>query len=138
MAGMRAALVYPHPLLLTNLPDVLDLLRSGPALNTQSWIDYEPSAAIKMIVQIIHRGTAYLLLTLSIFVFWQNRQRFVYSKPFIYFAIMLVVQMILGICTVSFSIGKVPIWWGAIHQIGAFILLASFLWLYFLSQIRKR
>jgi heme a synthase len=137
MAGMKAALVFPYPFIIAKWEVIKSIINSSPALHITDWIDYEPNPLIKLIVQITHRATAYILLVLSGWFFIINRSKMFISPSFLIYYILLLFQIILGIFTVSYSVGKVPVIMGVVHQAIAFLVLASYLWILYSSKKRK-
>ncbi|MFY7861711.1 MAG: COX15/CtaA family protein [Chitinophagales bacterium] len=134
MAGMKAGLVLPYPFLIPIFPKISQMIATAPALDWKAFIDYEPNPLIKIVVQFVHRLTAYIIVGLALFFYWKNRGLTIISKPLKVFSCILTIQIILGILTVSFSIGKIPLVYGVVHQGTAFILLASYLWILFRSK----
>jgi cytochrome c oxidase assembly protein subunit 15 len=113
---------------------ISQMIGDAPAFNWTAFIDYEPNPFIKILVQIIHRITAYLIAVLALFFYLKNRDLATISKSLKVFSCLLLTQILLGIFTVSFSIGKIPLVYGVAHQGTAFILLASYLWILFRSK----
>ena len=137
VAGMKAALVFPYPFVLLNLDVYRDIIAISPSIQWADWINYEPNPIIKLIIQSIHRLTAYSLLILSLWFFYVNKSKMFIVPSFLIFYIALFIQIVLGILTVTYSIGSVPIYFGVLHQATAFILLASYLWILYSSKKRR-
>lgn len=137
MAGMKAALIFPYPLIITKWDVMKTIMISSNPLRMADLIDYEPNPMIKLIVQIIHRSTALILLIVSIWFFVVNRIKMFVAPSFLIFYLILILQIVLGVITVSFSIGKVPVIMGVLHQLFAFLLLASYIWMVFSSKKRR-
>ena len=137
MAGMKAALVFPYPFMLLKYDLAREIWNSSPAIIWQHWNDYEPNPNIKLIVQIFHRASAYLLFLGAIWFFIVNRIKMFMVPSYLIFYIVLLTQVILGIFTVNYSHGKIPVVLGVAHQFTAFILLASYLWILYSSRKRK-
>lgn len=88
-------------------------------------------------VQFIHRTFAFVVLGLIIYIFYQSRkiQLIQIEKNAINLLLITVFfQMALGIITLVMG---VPIWLGVIHQLGAFILLASTVFSIFIFKPAK-
>lgn len=136
MAGMRAGLVLPYAFILPKYSVIIDVFSSSPSISIDNLYDYEPNPSLKIIVQLLHRSTAYTLLFLALFFAFKNRRLIPYTKGISFFIFMLFSQMILGILTVSYCQGRVPIALGAIHQIVAFFVIASYLWVYYTAKKR--
>lgn len=137
MAGMKAALVFPYPFIIAKWSVLKTIFASSPELHFADWIDYEPNPTIKLIIQIVHRSTAFILIILAIWFFFVNKAKMFIAPSFLTFYILLIIQIILGILTVMFSIGKVPVVMGVLHQLTAFLLLAAYLWIVFASKKRR-
>lgn len=137
MAGMKAALVFPYPFILAKLTLFQEIWNSSPAIQWAHWNDYEPNPIVKLIVQIAHRATAYILLFASIWFFFLNRVKMFISPSYLLFYFIMLVQILLGIFTVNYSQGKIPITLGVVHQFTAFILLSAYLWILYSSKKRR-
>jgi cytochrome c oxidase assembly protein subunit 15 len=88
-------------------------------------------------VQFIHRTFAFVVLGLIIYIFYQSRkiQLIQLEKNAINLLLITVFfQMVLGIITLVMGI---PIWLGVMHQLGAFILLASTVFSIFIFKPTK-
>lgn len=133
MAGMRAGLIYPK-LFILSAPEVFGSLLQGP-LSYDSLIAYESDVKIKAIVQILHRVMAYLVAFSVAYYYFRARIEKSLNRPSKYFLIVLILQICLGLITVTQCIGSVPVLWGAVHQTCALILLGIGLYNVFL--IRK-
>lgn len=126
MAGMRAGLVHPH------FPVFVEGGRLWQALASPSTdiLDYEPNLFVKAVVQLLHRITAWLLAG-AIFFFFVKMRREVVSPRLKLGGNLLItalsVQFLLGVFTVINSVGRIPLFWGAVHQAGALVLLAVLL-----------
>lgn len=130
MAGMRAGLIHPHFPFFVEGEKLWTTLTATAELNASEIIDYEPNLIAKGAVQVLHRGTAYLLSILILLFFGKIRRRAVskkLKKGSQFMLIMLVIQFLLGISTVINSVGKIPVSWGSLHQAGALILLCGVL-----------
>ena len=136
MAGMKAALVFPYPFMLLKYDIAREIWNSSPPIVWHHWIDYEPNPNVKLLIQIFHRATAYLLFFGSIWFFIVNRVKMFIVPSYLIFFIVLLIQVALGIFTVSYSQGKIPVVLGVVHQFVAFILLASYLWILYSSRKR--
>jgi len=129
MSGMRAGLIFPYPFIVLKMELFAPLLSSLSTLSYADLSNYEPNAAIKVIVQIVHRITAYLILGYSLYVLFKSKSDTIFRNKFCVFIILLIGQMSLGIVTVSLCVGKVPVFWGVVHQAFAFITLSYLLYL---------
>lgn len=133
MAGMRAGLIFPKWSILADPSTFMQLLQGN--LTIDSVVSYESDVTIKAYVQIIHRVTAYLVAIAIFYYFKRAQQIELLKSPSLYFLLILLLQISLGIITIVNCLGAVPVFWGAIHQCCALILLGMAL--YNLSLIRK-
>lgn len=137
MAGMRAGLIHPFWPFFVRGGQLLDVLGSLDSSGT-GLMDYEASAAVKGVVQVLHRATAYLL---SILIIWwvvqlKRLKNSRINKGAGLLISLLVTQFILGILTILNCIGRIPVGYAATHQAVALLLFASVL--YLMYQLKKR
>ncbi len=119
MAGSHAALFFPTWPWMNNtfLPDGLintNISFIKNFVENTTWI------------QFIHRNTAYLL-TLAILYFWYIKRKKINYPMFHFLAVMVLIQVALGITTLLLSVGRIPVLWGVLHQSGAVVLLTILL-----------
>ena len=138
MAGMRAGLIHPHFPFFMEGNRLWNALSATQEANADAMINYEPSIFVKGLVQVLHRGTAYLLSGLIVWYVVKASKRKISNK--LKFANnllfgMLVIQFLLGIMTVINSVGRIPLVYGALHQACALILLGILLFVNY--QYRK-
>ena len=130
MAGMRAGLIHPYFPFFIEGGRLLEALGSNSDLNSESVVNYESARSIKAWVQVVHRGFAYILSFL-IFSLFIKARKFKISKKLnksLYLLVsLLIIQFLLGIMTVINSIGRIPIFYGVLHQAVALLLLISLL-----------
>ena len=128
MAGMRAGLIHPHFPVFVHSEKIILALQS-PAPKTLDEVgDYEKSAFIKAIIQIVHRSTATILLLLIaylVFLFSKNTISNTLSRAKNSLVVIVAIQFMLGVITVMLSVGNIPPFWGSIHQCFALLLLLS-------------
>jgi len=127
MAGMRAGLIHPYFSILINGEQFWNLLWTSNGGLVENIVDYEQSASIKAWIQIMHRGSAYLLAALILWFYIKSRDFHTFAH--IRFGstgmlVMLLIQIVLGIMTIVNSIGKIPLVYGVLHQAGALLLLS--------------
>ncbi len=134
MAGMRAGLIHPHFPWFIEGHRLANALSATAEANVEGIVNYETGIFAKGIVQVLHRATAYILSIMIVIFFIKarklnisNRLRFGNNLLFG----MLIIQFLLGVLTVINCIGKVPIFYGAVHQAGALILLIISLFVYY-------
>lgn len=131
MAGMRAALIHPYFPYFIEGENFIRALFADQSMDVKAIIDYEPNLSIKAWVQLLHRGTAYLLLIL-ILQFFYRAVKLPLSKQlrtgvFLLLATVLV-QFALGVLTMVNSIGQIPIIYGVLHQGVGLIVLGVILY----------
>jgi cytochrome c oxidase assembly protein subunit 15 len=139
LSGMKAGLAYP----------------TWPTMNGQ-WIPsalfdlparwngilyYDPRASWEAsLIQLLHRCTAYLLVAVIIYFYFQLRhisKDSVFNKGVALFPFAVLLQATLGIITVLHCVGHVPVLWGVLHQAGAMLLLANTTFIYYHLSSRK-
>jgi cytochrome c oxidase assembly protein subunit 15 len=141
MAGHKAASAA------ATWPDINGYLLQPPGL-------YKPDHGImnfidnKIMVHFVHRGLAYLLLALGIAITYAlyklPKSSATLSKTWYFPAMILLVQIILGILSVLSSTGIVPNQWGTfewmaqLHQLTGMVLLLSFVYLLYLTTSGKK
>jgi cytochrome c oxidase assembly protein subunit 15 len=140
MAGMRAGLIHPHISVFVEGQRFWHALNAGTLTGVSQIIDYESETFVKAVVQLLHRGTAWLLAVLVIYLFLKiksslSARRQLKLGNYLLMG-MLITQVLLGILTVINSVGRIPLLWGVAHQAGALILLGSLL--YVLYQLGKK
>jgi cytochrome c oxidase assembly protein subunit 15 len=117
VSGMKSSLLYPTwPLM--NEKWIPDIIWDRAHWNWDSFLMYDQSGFMPTLVQVIHRNMAYLI-TGFVIVFgyrWiksQNSQ--LHWVPYTLFGV-IIVQMLLGICTLLGSQGSIPVLYGVLHQ----------------------
>ena len=77
-------------------------------------------------VQLVHRylGTIIFLIVIAIFIVRRRKKEF-FNKDIRLVLLAIIIQFTLGVVTILISKGGVPVWIGAIHQIGAIFVLLS-------------
>lgn len=91
-------------------------------------------------LQFVHRMMAYLLFVAGIIFYIRSAK--VLAQPLFHFfrhlmLITLITQVVLGIVTVMNSKGAVPVSWGVIHQLVAFVLLNIMTGLHYFVKYRS-
>ncbi len=129
MAGMRAGLLHPSFPIFVEGERIANALNSGAEV--EHFVDYERSTYVKAVVQILHRGTAYLLvgslIWFAIRLFKENISKRLRNGTWGLLAI-LGGQFVLGVLTIINSIGRIPITLGVMHQGVALLLLVALLY----------
>lgn len=128
MAGMRAGLVHPYFPVFVHGDKMMLALQSPIPASLDELGDYEKSAFIKAIIQLIHRGMASVLVIVISYLLLLFAR--VSISPTLRQAknallVMLLIQCSLGIITIMLSVGRIPPFWASVHQCAALILLLS-------------
>jgi len=127
MSGMKAGLNYP------TWPDmngeaIPAVLLDAGHWNAENFVNYDASAFMPALVQVLHRTTAYLLTVLGLWFFVRSL-RAALPAPFrinaVLLAAVLAGQVLLGILTLVNSVGIIPVGLGVMHQAGALLLLTT-------------
>jgi cytochrome c oxidase assembly protein subunit 15 len=131
MAGTKAALFYPtwpdmHG---EYLPEYLFNLRNWSVYN---FLHYDKNPLVIVLIQFLHRSLAYIIFVYFgfIFYFYFSYIKIVPNLKSVFYilALLLCLQICLGIVTLILSVGSIPIFFGAFHQIvGVLFLLAVYL-----------
>jgi len=139
LSGMKAGLAYPTWPTMNGewIPSALSTLPAkwGGILYYDATAFWEAS-----LIQILHRCTAYLLVIVIIYFFFQLRglsKDKVFNTGVTLFPFAVLLQATLGIITVIHCIGHVPVLWGVLHQAGAMLLLANTTFIYYHLSSRK-
>lgn len=81
---------------------------------------------IKLILQFVHRNIAYFIFFYVIFIFFKTKNvaaQFQFHRTRWLLLVMVGIQVLLGVFTLVYSKGKIPVTLGVLHQLGAFLLL---------------
>jgi cytochrome c oxidase assembly protein subunit 15 len=80
----------------------------------------------QLLFQFLHRNMAYLLFFYVVFLFFKTRNvsaQFQFHRSRWLLLGMVMIQFLLGVLTLVYSQGKIPVVLGVCHQLGAFLLL---------------
>lgn len=133
MSGMKAGLFYPNFPHMEVSPDgswvwIAEVLKDQSAWTWSNVVDYDNSMFASALVQLLHRGTAYLLCILILVFFFTLRRIHVsgvLKKGSYVLILVLLVQVLLGVFTLINCVGTVPVTLGVLHQsVGVLLLLA--------------
>ncbi|MBS1595476.1 MAG: COX15/CtaA family protein [Bacteroidetes bacterium] len=139
VSGSKAGLAYPTwpdmngqwiPSALTSLP-----VRWDGILYYDAGAHWEQT-----FIQFVHRCTAYVLVIVVIWFFFQLRglsAERVFSTGVWFFPLVVLLQASIGIITVLHCVGHVPVFWGVLHQAGAMLLLANTTFIYYHLRASK-
>jgi heme A synthase len=61
-----------------------------------------------------------------------------FRNPVILLFAAVCIQLILGIITVLYSVGEVPVFWGVLHQAGALLVILSAVNLFFYTKTQEQ
>lgn len=137
VSGMRAGLAYP------TWPDMNGQLIPSALFSespsTAGFLNYDAQDFWgRTFIQFIHRFVAYLLVLL-IFIFYFKTRNITTDKIFKtglnLFPLLVLLQGIIGIITVTQCVGRIPVFWGVMHQAGAMLLIAGTVFIIF--HLRK-
>ncbi len=125
MSGMKAALLYP------TFPKMNQYWLDPIILEASSWkwihfVDYDVYPFLPALVQVLHRGLAMIILGLFVLLLRRIHDPLVKGL-----GLILVLQITLGIFTLIYSKGYIPIGLGVCHQAVGILLLVSSLTLVF-------
>ena len=131
MSGMKAGIFYP------TWPDMNGEFIPFVLLDSSFWtvdnlVNYETSPFMPALIQFMHRGIAYLLIIIVLRYFLYAKKAsfsMLFNRSNILLISMLIIQILLGIYTVINCLGRIPLWLGVLHQIGALLLLSISLFL---------
>lgn len=138
MAGMKAGLYYPTWPSMNGafIPKELLVLSNW---NSANLINYDSYLFTPALVQFTHRLLAYILLIVTIVLFFKLKKfGNTWAKKLATFLLAVVtLQLLLGILTVLNVQGKIPLFLGVSHQFVGLIYFITILLLYF-SIAKKR
>ncbi len=135
MAGTKAGLFFNHLPHMQLANDgswiwIAEVLKEQGQWSFANMRDYNTNTFAAALIQLFHRGTAYLLCFL-IPVFYFNVRRIHQSKALkwgaIFLMFVLMGQVTLGILTLLLAVGQIPLFWGGLHQAGGLFLLLAML-----------
>ena len=142
MSGMKAALFFP------TWPDlngawVPSILLEDSMWTYEHFINYDLTPFMSAIIQLLHRNTAYLITFLiAIFIYYgwlqlKKENNLLFRNGLILLGAVVVIQVLLGILTLLYSQGTIPVGLGVAHQSGAILLLGIALFQLFLMGKSK-
>jgi heme a synthase len=146
ISGMKVAVVFPTwpDMNGSYLPPVIFDIKQW---NTENFNNYDKNLFMPALVHFIHRGTAYILFLVGIYLVYRifgliktGDAKEVYVKfkslGIIIFGVLMS-QVLLGIITVVSSKGEIPVLWGVLHQAGGLLLLTTVVYTIFVLRIKK-
>lgn len=139
LSGMKAGLAYPTWPTMNGewIPSALSTMH----VKWDGILYYDATAFWEAsLIQLLHRCTAYLLVIVVIYFFFQLRNLSkdkVFNMGVTLFPFVVLMQATLGIITVLHCVGHVPVLWGVLHQAGAMLLLANTTFIYYHLSARS-
>lgn len=129
LSGMKAAVFYP------TWPSIGGEYIPNVLFQTENWnmehvIAYDSHPFMAALIHFLHRNTAYILFILVSICFYSKRK----VRLYIICYLTLILQVILGISTLLKSIGSVPVFFGAVHQLVGIIFLCLLFVIYWLRD----
>jgi len=139
MSGMKAGLQYP------TFPDmngkiIPSVVLDGNQWNVDNLVNYDTNGFTPALVQVVHRGSAYLLIIIGLWYFLKSRKVLnndLFSTTNMLWITMLGMQVLLGIFTVISCKGSIPVGLGVAHQAGALLLLGFTLFCNYLMTSKR-
>ena len=141
VSGMKAAMVYP------TWPDmhgalIPDILLDIQQWNVENFVQYDSTPFMPALIQLMHRTTAYLLVGLVLIWTWRAyplSRHYTHRFGIASLPLLIGIQAVLGIFTLIYSVGIIPVGLGVFHQAGALCVLSILLYLlYFLPVHNKK
>ena len=136
MSGMKAGLFYPtFPLMHGEL--IPGVFFDYSLWNVDNLILYDKSPLMPALIQVAHRFTSYLLIIIGLYYFLSVKNTMVntlYIRGAKLWITMLVIQALIGIFTLIYCVGSIPLALGSLHQAGSLILLTFSLFLVYLRM----
>jgi len=140
MAGVKAGLLFNHfPHMEINATDgswtwIAEVLKDQSKWTWANMMAYnspEGAGFAAALIQLLHRGTAYLLCVLLPIFFWyvsRIHRSTALTRGATAVFIILVAQVTLGILTLLQAVGQIPLLLGVLHQAGGLLLLGAMLY----------
>lgn len=139
MSGTKASLYFP------SWPDMNGQIIPPIVMDKSQWVvenfvNYDSGSFMVALVQVAHRTTAYALFFIGLAFIWTLYKKKIsgrFRSAGWLLISMLVIQMTLGILTLLYSKGTIPVGLGVMHQGGALLLLTACLYLTFLCSRKE-
>jgi heme a synthase len=127
MSGMKAGVYYPTwPTM--NGEIIPSLVYDFDNWTFEKFNNYDSYNFLPALIQSLHRLSAYILFFFGVYIVYiylKKNSSVIERRYLYYYFASLILQIIIGIITVSLSDGEVPVLWGVLHQGGALILLST-------------
>ena len=139
MSGMKAGLYYP------TWPDmngqiIPNVLIDGGNWKWENLTNYDSYLFAPALIQFVHRGIAYLLLTLTFVLFFKYRQKLSKLSSYWIWIVFLLIntQVILGILTLlNINGAEIPLYLGVGHQLVGLLFFIGLLFFYYSIRYKK-
>ena len=138
MSGMKAGLYFP------TWPDMNGTFIPNVLLKSSNWTwhnltNYDTFTFAHAFVQFTHRILAYLILTLTLVLFFKYKSQLFYlAKKWVNISVTLVLlQVTLGILTLLNINEGIPLFYGVAHQLVGLLFFINLLFLYFSLRDKK-
>lgn len=132
MSGTKAALYYP------TFPDMNgQFMPKGMFSLDVFWRNFFENTGF---VQFTHRLLAYAITGLALvwgIISLKKVQSIVFKRSIYTLFVFILVQVLLGVLTVLYSRGEIPVLLGVLHQVGAVLVFSTVLWLAFRFSYSK-
>jgi cytochrome c oxidase assembly protein subunit 15 len=132
VSGMKAGLVYPTWPLMHGEFFPSAIVRES--FNWEVFFQYQAADYWgRSLIQFLHRTMAYFIFLLSILIVWKEAKQHGFANllpPYKWLLLAVTLQAVIGIVTVLNCVGKIPVFWGVMHQVGAMVLLANLSWIW--------
>ncbi|MDY7394927.1 COX15/CtaA family protein [Aureibaculum sp. 2210JD6-5] len=139
MAGMKAGLYYPTWPDMNGyfLPEVLQEADNWKLINLTNYDTFTFAPAL---VQFTHRLFAYLLVALTVYLFYKYRKAVSRISQFWLNTITLLIflQLVLGIITVLNIKPGIPLVYGVLHQLVGLLFFISLFFFYFSMRSKNK
>jgi heme a synthase len=133
-AGMKASMIYSTWPLIGETWIPADVLMKENWV-TDNFINYDSQTFMSGLIHLIHRNLGYLLgiviIVLSILSIKRAKEKEKSYNSILIILFLVLLQISLGILTLLNSEGEVPVFYGAMHQLVAFILLLFIVDIYY-------
>ena len=131
MSGMKAGLFFPTwPQM--NGEWIPSIVLKGSEWNSLNFTEYDRGPFMSALIQTLHRTLAYILTIISLWYFYKGvtqAPKSTFRTTLYLLPVMIFIQVLLGIFTLLYCKGTVPIGLGVFHQAGALLLLSIILFL---------
>lgn len=139
-AGMKASLLYPSWPLIGDAWIPLDLLIKEN-WNVNNFLNYDSSTFMGGFIHVAHRYLGYIvgiiIIILTMLGLKKSRQNGELYWEMVVMLTLVILQISLGVLTLLNSKGEIPLWYGSMHQLVAFLLLLVIVYIYYKIDTNK-